>query len=51
METLLRLGLLVERNNKYNPQFDFYDYQNLWPIPFSEIEKNTEAVLEQNPGY
>lgn len=51
METLLRLGLLVERNNKYNPQYDFYDYQNLWPIPFSEIEKNTEAVLEQNPGY
>ncbi|MCW0483935.1 RagB/SusD family nutrient uptake outer membrane protein [Gaoshiqia sediminis] len=51
METLLRLGLLVERNNKYNPQFDFYDHQNLWPIPFGEIEKNTEAVLEQNPGY
>jgi len=51
METLLRLGLLVERNNTYNPQFDFYDHQNLWPIPFGEIEKNTEAVLEQNPGY
>ncbi len=51
METLLRLGLLVERNNRYNEQFDFYDHQNLWPIPFSEIEKNTEADLEQNPGY
>ena len=51
METLLRLGLLVERNNKYNPQYDFYEYQNLWPIPFSEIEKNTGAKLEQNPGY
>ncbi len=51
METLLRLGLLVERNNMYNPQFDFYDYQNLWPIPFGEIEKNTGAILGQNPGY
>jgi hypothetical protein len=24
---------------------------NLWPIPYEEIERNTEAVLEQNPGY
>jgi len=51
MMTLTRLGKLVERNNKYNPQFNWYDHQNLWPIPFSEIEKNTGAVLEQNPGY
>lgn len=27
------------------------DWQNLWPIPYSEIERNVEAVLEQNPGY
>ena len=24
---------------------------NLWPIPYAEIERNTEATLEQNPGY
>lgn len=23
------------------------DWQNLWPIPYSEIERNVEAVLEQ----
>jgi hypothetical protein len=51
MVTLMRLGLLVERVNKYNPFFNLYPHQNLWPIPYSEIEKNTEAVLEQNPGY
>jgi len=51
LATLMRLGKLVERTNKYNGTFDYYDYQNLWPIPQSEIEKNTEAVLEQNPGY
>lgn len=26
-------------------------HQNLFPIPFNEIERNTEAVLEQNDGY
>lgn len=51
LQTLTRLGKLVERNNKYNPMFKYYAHQNLWPIPYSEIEKNTEAVLEQNPGY
>lgn len=49
--TLQRLNLLVERNNKYNPEFNYYPHQNLWPIPYSEIEKNTEAELTQNPGY
>lgn len=51
LATLMRLGKLVERTNRYNGTFDYYDYQNLWPIPQSEIEKNTGAVLEQNPGY
>lgn len=23
----------------------------MWPIPYSAIEANTDAVLEQNPGY
>lgn len=51
--TLTRLGKLVERTGKYNPVVGntYKDYQNLWPIPYSEIEKNTGAVLEQNPGY
>lgn len=51
MQTLCRLGMLVERNRKYNDLHDLYDHQNLWPIPFSEIQKNTEAELTQNPGY
>jgi hypothetical protein len=51
MQTLCRLGKLVERNRLYNTLNDLYDHQNLWPIPFSEIQKNTEAVLSQNPGY
>ena len=51
METLCRLGKLVERNRLYNTLNDLYDHQNLWPIPYSEIQKNTEAELTQNPGY
>ncbi len=51
--TLGRLGKIVERTKKYNPYVgDSYgQYNNLWPIPYDEIEKNTEAELEQNPGY
>lgn len=51
--TLMRTGKLVERVRKYNPltKDQILDYQNLWPIPSREIETNTEAVLEQNPGY
>ncbi len=52
MLTLTRLGKLVERSRKYNPFGNTWeDYNNLWPIPYSEIEKNIEAGLEQNPGY
>ncbi|MCG6187363.1 RagB/SusD family nutrient uptake outer membrane protein [Maribellus maritimus] len=51
LQTLCRLGKLVERNRLYNTLFDLYDHQNLWPIPYSEIQKNTEAELTQNPGY
>lgn len=50
LQTLLRLGMLVERTNRYG-FIDYYDHQNLWPIPQSEIQKNTEAELVQNPGY
>lgn len=64
MCTLCRMGKLVERTKKYNSTFigrdgleaessglSMEDYHNLWPIPYNEIERNTEAVLEQNPGY
>lgn len=51
--TLMRLGKLVERVKKYNhvTQDNILDHQNLWPIPSGEIETNSEAELEQNPGY
>lgn len=56
MLTLMRLGKLVERvrtynNNPGNPGLSILDHQNLWPIPQTEIDLNTGAVLEQNPGY
>jgi hypothetical protein len=56
MVTLMRLGKLVERVRKYNdnplrPGLNIQDWHNLWPIPQSEIDRNVDAVLEQNPGY
>jgi starch-binding outer membrane protein, SusD/RagB family len=51
--TLMRLELLYERTKKYNwvagPTIE--PYNNLWPIPQSEIDRNFGAKLEQNPGY
>lgn len=56
--TLMRLDKLVERVRQYNPyyngkyaNFEIRDYHKLWPIPQSEIERNSEATLAQNPGY
>jgi hypothetical protein len=50
--TLFRLGKFVERSRKYSPVGHLTgDHQNLWPIPFEDIEKNIEADMEQNPGY
>lgn len=51
--TLQRLGKLVERVRKYNPlnKANINDYNGLFPIPYSEIEANKDAKLEQNPGY
>ncbi|PRD47745.1 RagB/SusD family nutrient uptake outer membrane protein [Sphingobacterium haloxyli] len=50
--TLCRLGKNVERTRKYNPAgFNVGDHQNLWPIPYGEIEKNIFAELTQNDGY
>lgn len=53
MVTLCRMGKLVERNRKYNPKtgVTIQDHHNLWPIPYSEIERNVYATIEQNPGY
>ncbi len=51
--TLARLGKLVERTKKYNPWVGNYykNHNDLWPIPFNEIEKNILAELKQNTGY
>ena len=51
--TLYRTGKFVERTRKYNELQggQVADYMALFPIPFSFIEANTGAVIEQNPGY
>ncbi|MBP1650080.1 MAG: RagB/SusD protein [Bacteroidetes bacterium] len=56
MLTLMRLKKLVERVRKYNndpsnPGVGILDHQNLFPIPQSDIDLNTGAVLTQNDGY
>ncbi|MDO6518704.1 RagB/SusD family nutrient uptake outer membrane protein [Zobellia uliginosa] len=58
MQTLMRLGLMDERKARFNPfyngkyeNYSVEEYHNFWPIPQQEIERNTEATLEQNPGY
>ncbi len=51
--TLVRTGKLVERVRKLNkfngPQMQ--DHYDLFPIPYSVIEANKDAEIEQNPGY
>jgi len=51
--TLMRLGLLYDRVIDLNPYYadEVLPKYNLWPIPQAEIERNIDAVLEQNPGY
>jgi starch-binding outer membrane protein, SusD/RagB family len=51
--TTARLGKTVERAKLYNAWIgdSYQPHNNLWPIPFDEIEKNVEGKLEQNPGY
>ncbi len=52
VETLCRVGKMVERSRKYNPRgSNVANYQNLFPIPFSEKEKNVYGDLGQNTGY
>ncbi|MEP7375260.1 MAG: RagB/SusD family nutrient uptake outer membrane protein [Chitinophagaceae bacterium] len=51
--TLGRLGLIYDRAKKYNSYAasSIKPFNNLWPIPFSEIERNVLNPLPQNPGY
>lgn len=59
--TLMRTQLLYDRVMKCNPYYansetngdgvGMQKHYNLWPIPESAIEANSDAVLEQNPGY
>ncbi len=51
--TLRRVGKLVERVRLYNDWNapEIQDYNELFPIPASEIEANRGVLLEQNPGY
>ena len=52
--TLMRLGLWYERTTRYNQwstPAKVKEHWELFPIPYSEIERNTEAELVQNPGY
>lgn len=51
--TLTRLGLLYDRDKRYNPKsgLSIEPYHNLWPIPSTEITQNTGAELKQNDGY
>jgi starch-binding outer membrane protein, SusD/RagB family len=53
MFTLMRIGKWYDRIIKCNPFYapSALPTYNLWPIPFSEIERNRSAKLEQNPGY
>lgn len=53
MVTLTRMGKLFERTKKYNEKsgLSIEEYHNLWPIPYSEIERNVNGKIEQNPGY
>ncbi len=56
LSTLMRTGKLVEYLNKYNGYLVTNGMTaptkvSKLPIPRREIEANTGAVLEQNPGY
>ncbi len=56
LNTLLRTGTLTDHLTKYNWYFKenniaFTPSWKLFPIPRREIEANTGAILEQNPGF
>ncbi len=52
--TLVRTGTLVERAKRLNKEktlATIQEFHKLWPLPFSEIALNKDAVLGQNTGY
>ncbi|GAA3554421.1 RagB/SusD family nutrient uptake outer membrane protein [Snuella lapsa] len=52
--TLGRLGLRVQRTQQYGyppAALSITARNDLFPIPQTVIDRNTEAVIEQNPGY
>lgn len=51
--TLCRLGKLAERCRAWNPISGptVDEHNNLWAIPQSEIDLNSDVYLGQNPGY
>lgn len=56
--TLMRTNTLIQRAGLYNPYYNgkYASYTMParvinWPIPQSEIERNTESELKQNDGY
>lgn len=52
--TLMRLGRWYDRTTRYNQWSSpdkVQEHWELFPIPYSEIERNTGAELVQNPGY
>ena len=51
--TLVRTGTWFERVKKYNPDLKDAVEEKfaLWPIPQSVIEANTDAKMDNNPGY
>jgi hypothetical protein len=54
MMTLGRLGKICDRVKRCSNGVEgttVAEHNNLFPIPFDEIQRNTDAVLEQNPGY
>lgn len=50
---LYRTGKYLERTRLYNPEAgpNLSEKHTLLPIPQSEIDRNSGAVLEQNPGW
>ena len=56
LSTLTRMNKLQEQLMKYNPAtvsngYSLPPHLNKLPIPQSEIEKNKDKIMEQNPGY
>jgi len=51
--TLARTGKLYDRVTRCNPYYaaDMKEHYALWPIPYSFIEANQGAEIQQNPGY